>query len=522
MLFLLVACTSPTGKPLPDGDDTAADSAADSAETATDSTRDDTGDTTADTQETAESDSGDTVETAESGTDTGTDPCPPSLGTGAARGSDAPALHNPTYDYAPAILHDGSYRMWWCGGVAGDHILYAEADSLDGPWHSHSSSVADTWDDVFQPTGSNSNFDGAHTCDPSVVRVAGTYYMYYGGYPDLVGGIDWTTRIGVASSPDGFHWTRLNGGAPIINPARDWHTKVNVYGAGQPSAVWRDGYFYVSYTDTTGVDVDGNGAGQFALRSADPTFQSGVEELTASGFAAFDAATHTHHALVYAFGVDWQYVDALHAWGMAIDGERADATVVHLFNDTLTGEIGQAVVPGSWTEGPGIVSRPDKHAIPAGCGTVPFDIMRSVGPSIPEWELAHDGVDVSTGLDCSCVDVPAVYEGQRIAVSGFPLTVVEGGTRLQFALSDPALLLSRSEYPVDEATFYAIPYGASLYDGNLAWGADGRPGAFYLDDGRLWPVSCPEILTANHSSLTWVDAATWDSVPIGPPLYCLQ
>ena len=63
---------------------------------------------------------------------------------------------------------DGKYRMWWCGGVAGDHILYSESQNFDGPWSLPKS--------VFQPTGNGKDFDGLHTCDPSVIRVRGIYY----------------------------------------------------------------------------------------------------------------------------------------------------------------------------------------------------------------------------------------------------------------------------------------------------------------------------------------------------------
>jgi hypothetical protein len=144
--------------------------------------------------------------------------CRPSLSVGPRRGSDSPTLVRPAYDYAPSVMHYGVYRMWWCGGVAGDHILYAEADRLDGPWHARGSHVSGTFDDVFQPTGDHTDFDGTHTCDPSVVRVHGTYYMYYGGYPSTADGD--TTRIGVASSEDGLRWARMNDGRPIVVPAR--------------------------------------------------------------------------------------------------------------------------------------------------------------------------------------------------------------------------------------------------------------------------------------------------------------
>jgi hypothetical protein len=89
---------------------------------------------------------------------------------------------NSAYNYAPAILLDGRYRMWWCGqppdqAVAGDHILYAESSSLDGPFTSQDGSAA--FDVVFGGTGTGT-FDNEHTCDPSVVRVNGVYYLFYG------------------------------------------------------------------------------------------------------------------------------------------------------------------------------------------------------------------------------------------------------------------------------------------------------------------------------------------------------
>ncbi len=63
------------------------------------------------------------------------------------RGSNNAALVRASYDYAPSVMHDGAYRMWWCGGIAGDHILYAEASSLDGPWHAHGSTQPNGYDD---------------------------------------------------------------------------------------------------------------------------------------------------------------------------------------------------------------------------------------------------------------------------------------------------------------------------------------------------------------------------------------
>ncbi|HVY48152.1 MAG TPA: hypothetical protein VHB21_19825, partial [Minicystis sp.] len=144
------------------------------------------------------------------------------------------SLSTPDFDYAPTAMYDGVYKAWWC---AAGGIHYATAPSLDGPWTQ--SGV------VLAPSRVQGSFDRDDVCDPSVVRVDGTYYMYYGAnnYTDASGPYYYTTNIGVASSPDGVHWTRMNGGRPIVVAHRGGRcTNPNVdacsYGAGQPSVVF--------------------------------------------------------------------------------------------------------------------------------------------------------------------------------------------------------------------------------------------------------------------------------------------
>ena len=439
--------------------------------------------------------------------------------TGARRGSDSAALSRPSYDYTPSVMYDGVYKMWWCAGVAGDYIMYAEAASLDGPWN-----VLGT---VLGPTGDPASFDGEHTCDPSVIRVDGTYYMYYGGYP---GGAGETTRIGVATSPDGRSWTRMNGGNPIVVPARDWRTLPNAYGAGQPTVTHVDGLFYLAFTETTARGANpGNGAGQFVIRSPDPVFHTGVEELTASGFVPRTPAVQGTFSILDAFSTDWQYIDAVDVFAMAFNGGSSDHTHVHLFDaDTMREIEGSPIrVPGVWAEGPGIVSRADKHALPgATCGTIPIDLMRAVytvfGGGIDSWDLAHTGLDADTGLPCDRVPLGRVYEGLLVSTDRAPLTLVRQGVRLQFASLPPAGRLGRGHYGLSSELFHAFPYGASLPVGAPVLGAPGRPPAFQLDDGKLWPVSCLEAITDNGSSITSIDVAEWDAYPKGPSLFCLR
>lgn len=105
--------------------------------------------------------------------------------------------------------------------------------------------------------------------------------------------------------------------------------------------------------------------------------------------------------------------------------------------------------------------------------------------------------------------------------SGLPFTLVTSGQRLQFANAAPATRLGRTSVTVSADVFDLVHYGASLYDANAAIYTDGQRGAFVMDDGRLWPMSCAELLADNNSTMTWVSGATYGSYGVGPALYCL-
>ena len=452
--------------------------------------------------------------------------CGSSLSGASPRGSDTPVFTNAsTYDYSPSVMLDGVYRMWWCCGLGGDHVCHAESSSLDGPWHAHASATPNSFDDTFGPTGNLADFDGTHTCDPSVLRVDGTYYMFYGGIAEKPA--TWT-RIGVASSTDGLSWQRLNGGQPIVDAARDPYGNAlpNTYGAGQPSAIFLDGSFYLVFTDSTGLGGNqGNGAGQYVLRSSDVTFQTGVEELTESGFVPYGQVAHTSYSLTEAFASDWQYVDAIDAF-LAVVSVAAGQSNVRIWRKDFTPlSLDEIAIPGAWTEEPAIASRPDKHAVPwsGSCGTVALDVIRSVGPGGPAtWDLAHSGLDLATGLPCECEPLGRMLEGTLLAVPAMPLTLVRGGTRLQFALAPPAYRLAKTAVDPGIDVFNALPYGASVFAGNEVLGAPGYPAAYHLDDDKLWPVSCIEELTDNQSVITSVEATTYQSYAHGYPLFCVQ
>ncbi len=243
------------------------------------------------------------------------------LTTSDIRTSIGPVVKGGVYNYAPSVMLDGVYRMWWCGSDRthpGDHIFYAESPSLDGPFRARGGK--EPYQIVFSPNKEANAFDKVHTCDPSVIRVNGTYYMYYGGWDSVRVNAEGITKVGLATSTDGINWTRANNGNPIILPANK-KLDGNPYGAGQPSISYLNGMFYLMYTDTTGADsLDKiyGGGGQYVLRSPDPTFQSEVEELTPNGFVTKTEENHTGYQQNYWVSVDMQFSDALNAWIVAM------------------------------------------------------------------------------------------------------------------------------------------------------------------------------------------------------------
>lgn len=447
------------------------------------------------------------------------------------RGGDAAVLERPQYGYLPTIMLDGVHKIWWCGGVGRDHILYSEASSLSGPWSRPRS--------VFEPTGNGISFDANHTCDPSVIRVNGRYYIYYGGL--LVTDPMNPTRIGVASSDDGLTWTRLNGGQPIIRPRI---SNVSIYetndepcddgrdyGAGQPSVIYLGGYFYLMYTDTTGIDSDRcTGIGQYVLRSRDPLFQNDVEVRAAAGFLPRTVSNQTSHSVLAKFSVDWVYSDVINQFIIAAVNGFGKISV-RLYDRSVGVQTQIFNISAEWREGPGIVKRPDGHALPSPSGLrrIAIDLIRSVGdaaPAFDAWDLAHVGADLETFYSLEQLRtenrIGKALEGFRLETSGLPLAFVRNGERLQFELAAPAMRLSRNVYKPSPEAFRVVPYAASMYSGSQVVQATGQAGAFVLDEGLKWPVSCPEIVTDNQSTITQIPLSQYQAIGIASHLFCLE
>jgi hypothetical protein len=436
-----------------------------------------------------------------------------SSSTIAAGGGDSP------YNYAPSVLLEGGrYRMWWCSqlGVAkpaGDDILLAESTSLDRTFAAPGGSSRAT--PVF--SGRPGAFDAMHTCDPSVIRVAGLYYMYYTG---AAGDHDHGNAIGLATSHDGRSWTRVNDGEPLVRSAREV-SNGNTYGAGQPSALYLGGKFYLMFTDTTGEGTGHNGAGQFVLRSPDATFSRDVEALGPDGFEEVPDTSKRGRTIVDAFSADWMWVDSLAAFAVAHE-TREGTTLTFWDIDFRTNPYEPVLVRGAWREGPGLVRRPDGHAVVSvddPCHTAPIDLVRATregrfGPS----DLRHYGLDLSgfdacrsTGRALLALDGFAMPSPQRtidLVVKGAFVRVDRRSVAEQLAVR----VLDERVPALDE-----VEVAARLKPGAEVHRAPGRGTGFLIDD-KLWRFAPADVPALNDSVVTELSEAEWDDYETGPDL----
>jgi hypothetical protein len=425
------------------------------------------------------------------------------------------------YNYAPAVMReDGTVRMWWCSQYSsapppGDDVLYAQAATVDGPFTGPGGG-----EPVSVLSGNPGRFDAVHTCDPSVVKVEGTYYLYYTG---AAGDHALGNAIGLATSTDGVNWSRANGGEPILTPSHDTH-RDNVYGAGQPAVVYLDGWFYLMFTDTTGSAAGWNGAGQFMLRSRDAAFASGVEALGVDGFAPVPGTSAPRTvSLVDAFSADLMWVDALGAF--AIAHETEDGTTVTFWNRDFSANPYQPIlVPGPWQEGPGLLRAPDGHAPVSErdpCGRVPFDVVRAtvIGSADAPTDLRHFGLDVYGIEGCdTAARASVVLDGFAVPSPERTMDLVNDGTVVRVDRRSVASALA--EHVLDErpAVLDNLPVVARLTSGTPAVRTPGGDVALLLDDGRLWPVNVPGVAELNGSAVLPVADRQWDRYEVGPTL----
>ncbi|GAA0522276.1 beta-xylosidase [Saccharopolyspora subtropica] len=414
------------------------------------------------------------------------------------------------YNYGPTVLQeDGQFRTWWCSqlpdiGPPGDDVLYAASGSLDGPFTAAGGAPAVP---VF--AGRPGAFDAMHTCDPSVLRVGGRYYLYYTG---AAGEHAHGNAIGVASSTDGRAWRREAGGAPIVTASREV-SRENVYGAGQPSALYLDGWFYLMFTDTTASGAGWNGAGQFVLRARNPEFTDQLQSLTEEGFVPGGA--RRSRSVVDAFSADWAWVPALNAF--AIAHQTATGTSITFWDRGFTRHPYEPVViPGPWQEGPGLVRQPDGSAVVSSvdpCGTVPFDVLRATALLPAPTDVRRFGIDVQGVDGCATPQqAAAVLDGFGVPSPSRTVDVVRGGQRIRFERRSVAERLVTRVLDKRVSAVDALPVVATIASGARALRSPQGVVGLLDDEGRLWTVT-PEAAEANGSAITDVSQQDWNSHP---------
>lgn len=419
------------------------------------------------------------------------------------------------YNYAPSVLRDGrGTKMWWCSqlpgaSAAGDDVLYAKAPHVDGPYSKAKA--------VFSGTGRNT-FDRVHTCDPSVIRVHGTYYMYYTGAADER---EHANSIGIAQSTDGVNWRRAAAGEPIASPAMGVR-KGNTYGAGQPSVLHLNGWYYLLYTDTSNRSSGWNGAGQFVLRAKDPTFSEHVQGLTDHGFIDKGLITPGNaRSVVDAFSADWTYSDALDAFAVAHETKRG--TQITFYDKKLrTQPYRPLMLKGPWKEGPGLVRRPDGH-LPVSaaepCRRVPVDVVRATTGEDAPTGLSHFGLDVTGARGCHTTGrALALLHGYGVASPKGTVDIVRDGGLVRVQRRSVAEALTTGVLDRRVPSLERAPVLAHLKTGAPAVRASGRQLGLLLSDRKLWPVGKQEVARLNASRTTVIKPGRWDAYPAGQNL----
>lgn len=163
------------------------------------------------------------------------------------------------YDWGQSVLYDeeeGIYKMWWCRHSRYDSIWYAESEDLKH-WTNAQKLLA---------AEENTTWIKLHVGKPTVLKIDGQYIMYFEAPATLNGWKEFDNNVFRATSEDGIRWSIWQGDAgepyPVIRMTdaqmqASWNQSqmsggngYGFYGIGQPSAVYKDGVYYLYCTYT--------------------------------------------------------------------------------------------------------------------------------------------------------------------------------------------------------------------------------------------------------------------------------
>lgn len=149
-------------------------------------------------------------------------------------------------DHPSVLSFDDKFHMWYTAGDAGSQYKIGYATSKDG--------VAWTRENDARPVlgpGAKGRFDDRVVLHPAVVRNdAGLLHMWYNG-----DGPQKSFRVGHATSRDGIHWERQNGGDPVLEPSEVGGRKeLYVYNV---MVLLKGGTYHMWYSSA--LDIDDRG-----------------------------------------------------------------------------------------------------------------------------------------------------------------------------------------------------------------------------------------------------------------------
>jgi predicted GH43/DUF377 family glycosyl hydrolase len=140
------------------------------------------------------------------------------------------------HTYSPTVLYDGALFHMWYSGFDGSVWRIGYANSTDGIfWTKYPTPVLDL--------GSPTSWDDERVYSPTVIFDGITYHMWYAGYDGS------NYRMGYATSPNGFDWTK-SGANPVfdVGAGGTWDD-TRVFG---PSIVYHENVYHMWYTGFDG------------------------------------------------------------------------------------------------------------------------------------------------------------------------------------------------------------------------------------------------------------------------------
>lgn len=211
-----------------------------------------------------------------------------------------------------------TYKMWWGRACPYDTIWYAESKDMKN-WYNAQC--------VIDLKGYRTTWIKDMLLWSSVLYVNGQYHMFFEAPASLDEQGEYNNNICYAASKDGIHWTfypdNENPKPVIYNPSTG-----RSYGVGQPKAFYKDGAFYIVYTDAS----DGGGRIRVAKSEGDPFHFGDVSghPVIMSGVAGasvrYNETTGKYYMLISAdvntgagnsMGIYIQESDDLYSWPYA-------------------------------------------------------------------------------------------------------------------------------------------------------------------------------------------------------------